>query len=175
MTENELRDRIRSLVKNGYQTILCKIVSVDKTERTCSVDYDGVIIYGVRLQSVTGGSTGITIYPQTGAQALCLQIEGSDEYTLLQVSEIESMEIQIGSRSLKTDKDGFVFNQGSVGITKTDKMVEWMSKVYSDMQTLITLLSTSAVAGNGAALGIVFTPQTPSPQLTDFEDTTIKH
>ena len=73
------------------------------------------------------------------------------------------------------DKNGFTFNDGTVGAVCADKLVEWMSKVYSDLQTLITLLSTSPVAGNGAPLGVVFTPSTPSPNLADFTDDAFKH
>ncbi len=175
MTETEIRDRLRQAIKGSPQTILGEVRSVDKQNRTCDIDNDGVTIYGVRLQPVTGGGTGIVIYPKTGAQALCIQVEESGDYMLLYAAENESVELKIGERSLTADQNGFVFNGGTVGSVKADKMTEWMMKVYTDLQTLQALLLSSPVAGNGANLAIVFTPQTPSPQLADFADDKLKH
>lgn len=175
MTEQEIRDRLAERLRGMPQTILGSVLAVNKRERTCDIDNDGIVVYGVRLQPVTAGKTGVTVFPATGSQALIVQIENGGDYMLLQASEVECMEVVFGEKSLTADETGFVFNGGSVGAARTDKVVEWMSKVYADLNTLTELLSSSLVAGNGAALGIVFEPKTPNPVLSDFSDECLKH
>ena len=174
-TEEDIRRDLSNALKGKPVTVLAEVKSVDQTARTCDIDDDGVIMYGVRLQCITNGNTGIVIYPKTGCQVLCARIEESDYYSVVHASEIDKLEIKIQDKSLTADSNGFVFNGGSIGSVKADKMVEWMMKVFSDLQTLTTLLFTSAVAGNGSPLAIVFTPKTPQPQLSDFADDALKH
>ncbi len=174
-SEQEIRDLLHSSLKSKPITVLASVKSVDTAKRTCSIDDDGVVMYGVRLQPITQGSAGITIYPKVGAQVLCAKIEEGDDYMLLHASEIDKIEATVDSKSLVLDKNGVVVNDGSIGCVKADKMVEWMMKVYSDLQTLVGLLSSSAVKGNGAPLAIAFAPTTPQPQVSDFADDAFKH
>ena len=174
-TEEDIRNGLSEAFKGKPVTVLAEVKSVDQTARTCDIDDDGVIIYGVRLQCITNGSTGIVVYPKTGCQVLCARIEDSDSYSVVHASEVDKIELKIQDKSLTADSNGFVFNGGTIGTVKADKMVEWMMKVYNDLTTLQALLLSSPVAGNGANLAISFTPQTPSPQLTDFADDTLKH
>ena len=174
-TEEEIRQALAASLKDKPVTVLAKVSAVDTTARTCDIDDDGVEMYGIRLQCITDGNTGITVWPKVGSQVLCLRIEEGDTYAIVQTAEVDKLEIKIEGKSLTADKDGFVFNNGTVGSVKADKMVEWMAKVYADLQTLITLLLTSPVAGNGAALAIAFNPTTPQPQLSDMTDDAHKH
>ena len=173
MTEQEIKDRLRQALKGAPQTILGIVRHVDKNSRTCDVDYEGVMLYGVRLQPITGSETGLTAFPKTGTQALIVRIEESDDYALLKALEYDSIELTIGSQSLVADQDGFVFNNGTVGSVKADKMVEWMAKVHADITAIKSTLG--SLAGE-AFFSIPFiTMQTPSPQLADFVDDTLKH
>lgn len=174
-SEQEIRDLLHSSLKSKPITVLASVKSVDTAKRTCSIDDDGVVMYGVRLQPITQGSAGITVYPKVGAQVLCAKIEEGDDYMLLHASDIDKVEVVVKDKSLVLDKNGVVVNDGSIGCVKADRMVEWMTKVYNDLQTLISLLSSSAVAGNGAPLAIAFAPTTPLPQVSDFADDAFKH
>ena len=174
-TEEEIRRALATSFKEKSVTVLAKVTAVNTAARTCDIDDDGVEMFGIRLQSITDGTTGITIWPKVGCQVLCLRIEEADGYTVVQTAEVDKLEIQVQDKSLTADGNGFVFNGGTVGSVKADKMIEWMTKVYADLQTLISLLSLSPVAGNGAALGIVFNPQTPQPQLSAMTDDLLKH
>lgn len=174
-TEEDIRRSLAESLKGKPLTVLAEVKSVDQTARTCDIDDDGVIMYGVRLQCIINGNTGIVIYPKTGCQVLCARIEESDYYSVVHASEIDKLEIKIQDKSLALDSNGFVFNEGTIGAVKADKMVEWMMKVYNDLTTIQALLLTSPVAGNGANLAISFTPQTPSPQLSYFADDKLKH
>lgn len=142
-THNDIRTQLEQALKGRPVTIMGRVVKVDASGLTCDIDNDGVVIYGVRLQCVTDGATGFVAYPAVGSQALCLRIEESDSYMVVSASKIDKVAIADGTG-------------------KTEDLIGWMAKVNADFQTLQNLLSVSPVAGNGVALGIAFTPQTPS-------------
>ncbi len=174
-TDDDIRRQLAHALDKLPETIVGEVRSVDTSARTCDIDNDGVSMYAIRLQSIVQGNTGLILFPAIGAKVLCCRIEGTEQYMVLHASELNQAQLVIGDKSVKMDKNGFVFNDGTIGSVCADKMVEWMSKVYSDLQTLITLLSTSPVAGNGAPLNVVFIPSTPSPNLADFTDDALKH
>lgn len=159
----------------GQPTLLGKVTEVDADSRTCTVDDGGAVYYGVRLQCVTGGDRGLVLFPAVGAYVLAVRVEGSGQWAVLCASETESWRMDIGDMSVEMDGGAIVFNGGSLGMVKIDRMVEWMEAVHNDLQALVTLLSTSPVAGGGAPLGITFTPATPEPVRENFEDTAVKH
>ena len=176
-TEQDIRDKLGEALKRNPVTVLAEVKGVNQSDRTCDIDNDGIMIYGVRLQSITKGNCGIVVIPKLGSKVLCVQIEKTDSFMMLHASEVDSIEINVAGKTLAADSNGFVFNGGTIGSAKTDKMVEWMMKVYNDLQTLSGSLASFPVttpAGPGTGT-VVFTPQTPSPQLTDFADDTLKH
>lgn len=171
----EIRRALRDFTAQGVATMIGTVSEVDATERTCTLTHEDVAYYGVRLQPVTGGSAGLLVTPKEGAMALAVRIEENDGWMIVHTDEVETIEVKAGDTTVTINADGIVINDGTVGMAKTDKVVEWMSKVYADLQNLTTLLSVTPVAGNGAPLGITFTPQTPQPNLTDFANDKIKH
>ena len=177
VTNDDIRKKLEEAFESGPVTVLAEVKGVNQSDRTCDIDNDGVMIYGVRLQSITKGNCGIVVIPKLGSKVLCVQIEKTDSFMMLHASEVDSIEINVAGKTLAADSNGFVFNGGTIGSAKTDKMVEWMMKVYNDLQTLSGSLASFPVttpAGPGTGT-VVFTPQTPSPQLKDFADDTIKH
>lgn len=108
------------------------------------------------------------IKPAVGTICLIGIIDGQEAATfLINAEEVELVEVKAGS---------FVFNEGkNDGLMKIKDVVEWMQKVYQDMQALKTQLSTHPVAGNSAPLGLSFNTTTPNPQQSTFEDKNIKH
>ena len=73
-TEEEIRQALAASLKNKPVTVLAKVTAVDTTARTCDIDDDGVEMYGIRLQCITDGNTGITVWPKVGSQVLCLPL-----------------------------------------------------------------------------------------------------
>jgi hypothetical protein len=148
-------------------------------ETTCDVEREGApVIYDVRLNAIDDNlESFVTIYPQAGSFVLVGIVENMNtEAVVLRCSEVEKVKIKIGEQRFLVDKDGFVFNDGNnKGLLKLDEVIGWMGKVYSDLQTLKTQLSTWPVAGNGAPLGIVFNPTTPVASANTFEDKNVKH
>lgn len=175
VSEQEIRQRLAEHYGQKPVTVLGKVVSVDKAERTCTVDDDGSLMYGVRLQCITEGESGVLVTPKVGAMVLAVDIEGTGDYMVVQASEVEWIEVVLDGYKITADKDEVVFHEGTDGMVKVADMVSWMNKVHDDLTTLTRLLSSSPVAGNGNPLGITFTPTTPVVTKSDFEDVKIKH
>ena len=155
VTDNDIRKKLGEAFGSEPVTVLAEVKGVNQSDRTCDIDNDGVMIYGVRLQSITKGNCGIAVIPKLGSKVLCVQIEKTDSFMMLHASEVDSIEINVAGKTLAADSNGFVFNGGTIGSAKTDKMVEWMMKVYNDLQTLSGSLAsfpvtTPAGPGTGA-------------------------
>jgi len=119
-----------------------------------ATDGDGLEFFDVLL-----GVGTTAVKPVNGTDCLIAIIEG-DEATAFLLYADQAELIQ--------------FNGGELGgLVKISPVIAWMHKVNSDMNTLKTLLQTSPVAGNGASLAIVFNPQTPDPDQSDFENNKI--
>lgn len=161
------------LVKQVISGIATKV-----DEFSCTVERDDApTLYDVRLNAVDENLQNyMTVYPAVDSVVLVGIIDNlTTEAVVLRCSEIEKIVIKIEGQSLVVNKDGFVFNDGNNGMVKIDEMVKWMKKVSSDLQALKTLLQTSPVAGNGSPLAITFSPTTPTPEQSTFEDPNIKH
>ena len=130
---------------------------------------------GRRTQPITEGQSGVVLTPKAGAFVLVSRIEGGDLYVIA-ASEYDSLSAKIADTTLILDKDGIVANNGdNSGMVKIDKMIEWMEKVYNDLNKIQSGLFKHTVAGNGAALGLKIELDTPKPIKSNFEDKRFKH
>jgi hypothetical protein len=145
---------------------------------TCVVEIDGLEISDVRLRAVVNTeSEQLLIVPKTGSYVLIADLSGGDLRQLAAIgfSEVESINITIGQTTLEVSGSGVVINGGGLkGMVKVEAMVDWMGKLYNDLQALKLSLSTHPVVGNSAPLALVFNPTTPSPQVGNFENTKVK-
>lgn len=177
-TESEVRSLFaefcNKVVKTG-ELILANVVEVDSQERTCTIIDDDTEYYGVRLQPITEGQSGVVLTPKAGAFVLVSRIEGGDLYVIA-ASEYDCLSAKIANSTLILDKDGIVANNGNNnGMVKIDKMIEWMKQVYNDLNKIQSKLSSHTVAGNGAPLGLKIELDTPKPIKSNFEDKRFKH
>lgn len=153
---SELSNAIKKLAASGLMACMNgEIISVDKTEMTCEVsfgDEDSVV-----ASLVCGDKKkGIVQVPKVGSNVVVMFYSPTVAFVVM-VDEVDEILINGGENG---------------GLVNVEELKSWMSNVESDLSTLKTLLSTSAVAGNGAALGIVFNPATKNMEI---EDKTIKH
>lgn len=167
---NEIRKSIMGMSSGNGRAGLytAKVLSTDG--ETCCVDIDGLTANDVQLRAVVDGEeSGILITPKTGSYVTVADLSGDlTRIVVVGFSEVEKIEVNAD--------DKIIFNGGqNKGLVKVEKMVNWMQKVYNDLQTLTVLLSSSPVVGNGAPLGIVFTQTTPSPVIDDFQNKDITH
>ena len=177
-TESEVRSLFaefcNKVVKTG-ELILANVVEVDSQECTCTIIDDDTEYYGVRLQPITEGQSGVVLTPKAGAFVLVSRIEGGDLYVIA-ASEYDSLSAKIADTTLILDKDGIIANNGdNNGMVKIDKMIEWMKQVYNDLKKIQSGLSSHPVAGNDAPLGLKIELDTPKPIKSNFEDKRFKH
>lgn len=177
-TESEVRSLFaefcNKVVKTG-ELILANVVEIDSQERTCTIIDDDTEYYGVRLQPITEGQSGVVLTPKAGAFVLVSRIEGGDLYVIA-ASEYDSLSAKIADTTLILDKDGIVANNGdNNGMVKIDKMIEWMKQVYNDLKKIQSELFSHKVAGNGAPLALTIELNTKEPIKSNFEDKRFKH
>lgn len=125
---------------------------IDWEDQTMTaVDGDGLEFFNVLL-----GVGMTTVKPVIGTDCLIAIVEGDEATAFLLFAD---------------DAELIQFNGGEHGgMIKIIPTIAWMQKVNADLQTLKMLLQTSPVVGNGNPLGIVFNPQTPVPDRSDFEN-----
>lgn len=165
---SEIRKSIKGMTSGNGRLFTAKVLSADG--ETCCVEIDGLVVSDVQLRAVVNGEeSGILITPKTGSYVTVADLSGDlTRIVVVGFSEVEKIEVNAD--------DKIIFNGGqNKGLVKVEKMVNWMQKVYNDLQTLTVLLSSSPVVGNGAPLGIVFTQTTPSPVIDDFQNKDITH
>lgn len=158
--------QLAGLGHSGVQ--LATVVSVDRDKRLCEVELmeRELRLIDVYLQANDSLNKGVCLLPKVGSWVVVDMIADS-RAIVVATSEIDE---------LLFDGDQITLNGGeNGGLVKVGDMVGWMEKVYSDLTKLTSLLSTSAVSGNGAPLAIVFTPETPKPTNEEFENSKITH
>ena len=168
--ERECARALRGIVgKSPFNTYLATVKEVSENEAVCTVKrvLDDMEIKDVKLNATITNNEGVVIRPKKDSAVLITSIDGANWF-VSQYSDIEKITIDAN--------DKIIFNGGNnKGLVKVEPMVNWMKKVYNDLQTLIGLLQNSSVAGNNAPLAITFTPTTPSPAIDDFQNKDITH
>ena len=168
-TTNELRRAFQQKYGEKPVTILGTIAAVDENSKTCNIDDDGFMMYGIRLQSVTNAAAGILKVPKIGAQALAVKIEDGDGFMLLDCAEY----------------DKIIFNGGTNGgLINIQSLVNKINAIENDLNSLKTVFKTTWIPptlspDSGAALkaaAATWAGQTISKtQPKDLEDKTITH
>lgn len=176
--EQAIEQAIKSQAEKMLIKTVCWGVATEVTETTCTVERDEApTLHGVLLNAIDDDlQSYVTVYPKEGSNVLVAIVENlKTEAVIIKCSEVAKVKIKIGEQTFIMDKEGFVFNDGkNNGLVKIVSMVDWMAKLYNDLQALKGLLSTHLVAGNGSPLGLTFNPATPSPTVKMFENERIK-
>ena len=165
-TTNELRRAFQQKYGEKPVTILGTISAVDENSKTCNIDDDGFMMYGIRLQSVTNAAAGILKVPKIGAQALAVKIEDGDGFMLLDCAEY----------------DKIIFNGGNNGgLINIESLVDKINAIENDLNSLKTVFKswTPVAQDGGSALKTAaadWADQTITKTKTkDLEDKTVTH
>ncbi len=144
-----------------------KVLDVDTESRTCNIDIDGTTLPGVLLQPILDNTTGLVIFPKVGSQALCLYNAEWDGWVLLQASDIERVQLNIGDTSIEISADGVLFNGGNNGGLVNVKTLKTAFKaVVADIAT---------IAAAVRSLGPQFVTTSYALDDTPIEDTKVQH
>ncbi len=166
-TTDELRQALQQKYGEKPVTVLGSISAVDETTKTCDLDDDGFMMYGIRLQCVTDAASGILKVPKVGAQALAVKIEDGDGFLLLDCAEYEKIIINGGN------------NGGLVNIESLVGKINAIEKDINNLKDVFSKSWTPVAQDGGAALktaAATWASQTMTEtKSADIEDTTITH
>lgn len=110
-----LADLIRDISETGTYEIAQGIVS-NVGKLTCDVEVDkGVIIYGVRLNVVTTSDMGVVFTPKVGSPVIIARIELGQDYQVLHCTELDKIQLRVGSLLFEIDRDKIFMNEGKQG------------------------------------------------------------
>ena len=158
-----------------------KVISVDKVNCTCVINTSGdddadrePDTPDVQLRSIIDGTdTGIIIFPKVGT-VVAVQMLFNDKGVLYVTgfSEIESIQVKIGSFKYLLNENGMVFNDGANGgLVNVASLVERLNALESRMATHQHTVASFGISTPDPATN------SPLPQTTrgNLEDTKIKH
>jgi hypothetical protein len=106
---------LRNLAKQRPISVAAQVVSVDKTQRTCTVEHDGLTYEDIRLNAVidNNGNTSY-IVPKPNSWVMITFIETSDtEAYITATSEVD--EIIYTAKKISITADETIFNTGDFG------------------------------------------------------------
>lgn len=172
----EIAELLKGFQRIGNVFFPATVESVEGN--TCTINVDGLSVSDVRLKA-TDENTNDTVLMMPAVGANVLVGSYSDDFSNLFIIRSDSfceLYLNVGKISFKLNKDGVVLNDGkNKGLVKINEMVGWMQKVYSDLQSIKMLLSTSLTKAQGAPMAIKFNPSTPNPKIGDFENDKVAH
>jgi len=118
-----LRDIVRELIKDNEEiySMVCKVVAVDETLRTCDVEpIDGsAAIFDVRLQSKNETGVGLVAFPSVDSDVTVTFI--SKELAFVScTNQIDRVQLNIGEMSLMMDAENFEKSVKNIKINTED-------------------------------------------------------
>lgn len=175
---NAIEDHVnRMLSKKKLYSSICRVVSVNDSERTCEIEpINGDAERTGRLQASLNLTEGLYIKPVVDS---FVQLTWINEITgtITQFSEIEEIDITIGGSSFNIIDGQVTFNGGNLGGLAVPSLVaDRLNLLEDDINNLKTSFSSWVVAANdgGAALKAA-TATWYSSQLTQTQENDINN
>lgn len=180
-----------NIIKKGAEKSQIKqaIIGTAKNIRDtlCDVERENApTLLDVRLNAIDGDlQSFVTVYPEEGSKVIVGIIENlRTEAVVLRCSEVEKVNLKIGDQTLKIDKDGFVFNDGTLdGMIKirelTEKINALVDAFNSHTHTLtpgsVVVVGSAATQNNAAPITVpAITSRTQAFRQSDYENERIK-
>lgn len=179
--EDKLIELIQKITAKqiSYQVSTGTAININPQDRTCDILLsDDVTLFNCRLNSIISSyDNHILIIPKENSIVGFIQIEGnSTDIQIISYSDIEQVDIIIGSSTINIKDSSIILNNGQLGgliniEQLTNKLNTLISTFNSHTHSVTTTGSASAQSGLAAA------PSSPMSSLNkaDYEDTTIKH
>lgn len=166
-TNEEIRQAFAKKYGAKPVTVLGTVAAVDESAKTCDIDDDGLVMYGIRLQCVTDAAGGILCVPKKGAAALVVQIEGGDGWMLADCAEYEKIIINGG------------VNGGLIKINDLINRLNVLEKSLNDLKQVFSTTWVVVTQDGGAALKSAAAnwaaDTITETKAEDIEDSTVKH
>jgi hypothetical protein len=158
--------------------------SVDIPNRTCTVTVvsDGVEIIKDNIALMAINDDGLLLIPTVGSQVRVLDAP-NDIPCVIQYSEIDKLQLKVGTSTFDVITDLSQFNGGeNGGIPKIVELTEIVNRLENKVNDLITKYNTHthpyvnvAAPAVTSVTATVETPIAPLTTRTDYEDTKVTH
>lgn len=140
---------------------------------------ENVVIYDVRLKVVINDNSGLYIVPKVGSYVAIAQMDGGQDFQLIQASEIDKVWLKIGDTTWEVSSTGMVINGGSnFGMVKVESLVSRLNELEQSLNAIKAgFNSHTHTAPDGATTPPLapYSYQVPSSQRSDFENPKVKH
>lgn len=185
-----MSEKIRKAIKMiagthvpNTKTFTATVLQVEDSEYTCTVQA-GQDRYIARLKAVLDmeDTEGFVLIPAQNSEVIITEINVG-EFAVTGYSTINKILLKTGESTLKMDKNGVVFNEGSFGgLIKIQELKSELDKINQIVQAIMTVLSGAPVAepgnGNPSALQQVLSSAIAGkllPTYSTIENEKIKH
>lgn len=159
-----------------------KVDAINEANTTIDVAIDnGLIVYDVRLRAVITDTTGMWVLPKQNSDVVIARIDGTQDFALMQASEIDKLFVKIGDTTLQLDSTGVTINGGAnEGMVKVAALVTKLNALETKVNQIITAFNTWIVTPNdgGAALKVLaasFAALLTATTQANLENTKAKH
>lgn len=185
-TEEKIKQQFKQLQKTNAVVFSCKVLSIDKDEKTIKVeDSFGIEYPDVRLKSSISDTDAVIKYPLKDSYVLVAMI-GNQENDLLVIAfdDVEEIEGVIGDISFKVNKDEILLNgDGNKGLVKIEDLVSKLNDLENGVNQLKNEFNSHTHNAPQAPTGTIPTapplvPSTLNMQNTvvnDLENKKVKH
>ncbi len=185
MTQLEqMVENIREIVggRRGVKTfpvMLGKVVagSYNSADMTVSVLLscdDDVATEDIVNNVVVSNDLGLTMIPADNSFVLVAEVDGSGKFGVIKCSELASLTVKVGDKSLLINGDGVVMNGGSLGgLVKIEALVSRLNGLESLLNDLISKFNAhvhSGVQTGGGVSGITTSLEGGSASVTNRSD-----
>ncbi len=145
----ELEEALRNLAKRGVHTFSAVVVSVDKENGTCVVSDDEIEFPDVRLSAVVDGNANkYFLFPAIGSEVLVSPImEDIHKLYIDTYSEVESLDLKIGSVHFKIDEKGFLLKK------QNETLKGLVQETLKAIQNMVFTVTTTG--GNGQTTQLI--------------------
>lgn len=129
MTINEAIQKIAQSNDELY-AVTAKVLKVDNSKRNCDVEpHNGdAIIYGVRLQAISGNDKGLIVIPVVGSDVVVVFLN-KDAGIVVLSSEIERFNISIDSLTLEMTNEGLYLDGNANLKTEVNNLLDGFAKM----------------------------------------------
>jgi hypothetical protein len=167
--------------KDNLNAILCEVVSVDTSKRTCVVATVNSDMEIKDVHLMAGINDGMLLIPTVGSQVVIIYSKMTTPYIAL-YSQLDKVICIVGDSGIEVTSDSIKLNDGSLGgLIKIEDLVSKINTIEQDINTLKTVFSGWAPVANdgGAALKAAaatwFAQQLTTTTKSDLENTNITH
>ena len=177
-TDEALLKGLSGLTQVPTQTFDAIVLSVDAQAQSCTVDYDGIELFDVRLKSVIDNDEkSIVILPKVGSSVLISVIHNSMANCFIsKYSEIDKIIIKIGSHQLEISENGIVINNGqNEGLVNIKDLVSRLNRLEDKMKQHQHIYINAAGVPTPTTPDVATNPVFVNTMQSELEDTKVKH